>query len=144
MKSSEKPRYSIIIVDDYPFCREILERLINDILSPYKAKYEIVHANDGVEFLYYVVQHLPIICVFIDENMEYMDGSESIKILRKWESCRNLRRINVISSSAQNDEYTRKKLFDSGVDDFIKKPPEKKDIRKVFEQFGIFDKLKNE
>jgi CheY-like chemotaxis protein len=144
MKSSEKLRYSIIIVDDYPFCREILERLINDILAPYKGKYEIIHANDGVEFLYYFVQHLPIICVFIDENMEYMDGSESIKILRKWESCRNLRRINVISSSAQNDEYTRKKLFDSGVDDFIKKPPEKKDIRKAFEQFGIFEKLKNE
>ncbi len=60
MKSSEKLRYSIIIVDDYPFCREILERLINDILAPYKGKYEIIHANDGVEFLYYFHQYIQI------------------------------------------------------------------------------------
>jgi CheY-like chemotaxis protein len=120
-----------------------LEGILHEILFQYKGQYDILQAKDGIEFLYYVVQNLKIICVFIDENMEYMNGSEAVKILRNLER-KTHTKMKVFSFTAQGDEATIKKIMDSGADYCIKKPATKTQISKLFEDHHIFIKLESD
>jgi CheY-like chemotaxis protein len=60
--------------------------------------------------------------VFIDENMEYLNGSEAVQIIRKLEEKRKIKRYQIASISAFYDVYTKSRIINSGVNTIIPKP----------------------
>ena len=61
-------------------------------------------------------------CVFTDENMEYISGSEAIKILRNLEIKNKIKQVKILSISCQEDISSVKIMLDSGADLVLGKP----------------------
>lgn len=102
----------ILIVDDEPFLREML----NDILS--LAGYDVVKACNGKEGLQKIFSENPDI-VLLDCSMPEMDGYEVLTQLRKEPKFMNLPVIMLTAMSGENEEI---KGFSLGLDDYITKP----------------------
>lgn len=54
--------------------------------------------------------------------MDYVDGSTSIKIIKKLEYDNKIGKIFLVSISSSDDDYSRMKFFDCGADSVITKP----------------------
>jgi diguanylate cyclase (GGDEF)-like protein len=102
----------ILIVDDEPFLREML----NDILS--LAGYDVIKAVNGREGLEKIFSEKPDI-VLLDCSMPEMDGYEVLIQLRKEPKFMNLPVIMLTAMSGENEEI---KGFSLGLDDYITKP----------------------
>lgn len=102
----------ILIVDDEPFLREML----NDILS--LAGYEVIKAANGREGLEKIFSENPDI-VLLDCSMPEMDGYEVLTHLRKEPKFINLPIIMLTAMSGESEEI---KGFSLGIDDYITKP----------------------
>ena len=102
----------ILIVDDEPFLREML----NDILT--LAGYEVIKACNGREGLEKIFSENPDI-VLLDCSMPEMDGYEVLTQLRKEPKFMNLPVIMLTAMSGESEEI---KAFSLGLDDYITKP----------------------
>ena len=106
--------------------KQVLSQLeVNDI--------EIIELSDGIELLNTVINDKShrIKCIFTDENMEYMNGSEAVRIIRKLEQFRKIRSYEIVSITAFDDDETRKNILNSGVNSIITKPCSKSSITKI-------------
>jgi len=55
-------------------------------------------------------------CILTDENMEYINGSEAVQILRNLEKKKKIKAITIASVSAFEDEIIKSCLIKAGVD----------------------------
>jgi len=65
--------------------------------------------------------------------MDYMNGSEAIKIIRKIENMGNIKRISIISLSCHEDPAFRDKIIQSGADFILTKPLTKQSIQSLID-----------
>ena len=70
-------------------------------------------------------------CIFIDENMEYLNGSETINIIRRQEIFGRIHRYYIISLTAFEDEESKNRIIKSGCDIILNKPCTKSEISKI-------------
>ena len=49
-------------------------------------------------------------CIFIDENMDYLNGSETIKIIRKLQNMNKINSYNIVSITALEDNESKIKM----------------------------------
>lgn len=114
------PKAKIIIVDD----NEMNLKVARGLLAPLQM--QIDTAENGK-------QALEMICsnkydlVFMDHMMPVMDGIEATKRLRKMED-EYCKQIPVIALSANVLAEARKKFLEAGMNDFVAKPIEIKEI----------------
>ena len=76
--------------------RENTVNLIRIVLSVLEINdIQILELSDGIELLYTIMKNKDdqIISIFTDENMEYLNGTEAVKIIRKME---RKKKLNVI------------------------------------------------
>ena len=135
-------RIKILIVDDHKIIRKTLKNLCQKIFIKYSQKdYEIIEANDGVDIIYYLVndqsQNNKIKCVITDENMEYMNGSEAIKIVRKLEKFNKIKYTPIASITAFENNYMKDYIIKKGSDFILSKPCNESHLREFFEKFNI-------
>lgn len=76
-------------------------------------------------------------CVFIDENIEYLNGSGKVKILRHLEIKNKLHHINVVTVSCHEDNRFIDFVLNSGVDLFLSKPVSKNDLTNLLKKMNI-------
>ena len=109
----------IIVVDDQGLVRK---NRINDV--------ELIEFSDGIELLKEIIKdkNYQIIYIFTDENMEFLNGSDTVKIIRKMEENKKIQNYPIVSITAFEDTATRQKIINSGVNSIIKKPCNKPDI----------------
>ncbi|HWQ11211.1 MAG TPA: HD domain-containing phosphohydrolase [Roseiflexaceae bacterium] len=113
------PQSTILIVDDLPDSREILE----DILT--SPQHRVLLAASGQEALLQAVLQTPDL-VLLDVMMPGMDG---------FEVCRRLRadprtaEMPVILITALDDREARLRGFEAGADEFITKPVDRNELR---------------
>jgi CheY-like chemotaxis protein len=130
-------KLKILVVDDHVMVRDSIKKLVEKCLKILNLidKYEVLEGIDGVDILYHIIYDQNngnlIKCVITDENMEYINGSESIMILRNLERLKKIKSVKVASITAFDDEMTKKKIKDSGPD-FIFSKPCKLDILQTF------------
>jgi CheY-like chemotaxis protein len=98
--------------------------------------FNITEGSDGIELLNIIRldRDNKIKCIFIDENMEYLNGSETVGIIRKLEQAEKIKRNFIVSVSLYDDEYSKTKLKNSGVDEVISKPCSKSDLKNILSQ----------
>ena len=124
----------IVVVDDHKLIRENTINLFKTVLHNYNSdKYDIIEGSDGIDLLRLVMNDKEgkIKYIFCDENMEYLNGSETVKIIRNLENNKKLVKYNIISVTAFDDDQTQKRILDSGFDSVIHKPCTKSIITEI-------------
>ena len=73
-----------------------------------------------------------------DENMDYLNGSEAIKIIRNIEKRRNKKAINIISLTCNEDNRVGQIIFKAGADFILNKPLSKQSIKGLLDKKNLF------
>ncbi len=102
----------ILVVEDDPVTRLTVTKVLS------QAGYPIVTANNGSEGLSQFIEQRPSL-VLIDVMMPVMDGYESVKAIRNYET---ERAVPILMLTALDDTESIDLAFESGATDFITKP----------------------
>lgn len=140
-----KEKNKILIVDDHTFIRSSLKINLEKILRDHKVKnMEIIEGKDGVDIINYVIkdqeQNNLIKCVFSDENMEYINGSEAFEILKNLESKNKIKQIPLCSVTAYEDTerlYAKNSKYKVIFDKILIKPCSQQELLKFLQEFKI-------
>lgn len=128
-KVPEQLPQRVLIVDDQPFIRTTMRQLLNQL-----GVVETEEAADGIQALEKCDVY-DFDLIFLDIEMEPMDGEEFLRTLRAKKSPRSSE-IPVIMLTSHAEENTVLRLADIGVEGYIVKPPSvgaiKKSIERVF------------
>ena len=131
---------NIIVIDDNQLVRENTARMINSIIFNFKMNdYKILQGSDGVDLLNFVIKARSnnIKCIFTDENMIYLNGSDAVMIIRKLEQLDKVKSHHIISITAFDDIDTKNKIIKSGINQIISKPCTKTSIIDVFKKLSL-------
>jgi DNA-binding response OmpR family regulator len=109
---TERERPLVLVADDEP---DILE-LVTFRLE--RAGYEVVQARDGEEALQAATERQPDLAV-LDVTMPKLSGYDVTRQLREQDSTSEM---PVILLTARVEEADVERGFDSGADDYLKKP----------------------
>ena len=108
----------VLVVDDVPANRELLEGHLDDL------GYDVRQARDGVEALEAVAAEEPDL-VLLDIDMPRLDG---ISVCERLKSHPTRRLIPIVILTASNDRGTRLRGIAAGADDFLSKPFDAKEL----------------
>lgn len=143
----EEEKEIIVIIDDNQYNRKSVISNINKMLketnnySNNNNKYKIVEGSDGVDLLKLVIDDQlngnKIKCIITDENMEYMNGSDTVIIIRQLEQMNKIKRIKIVSCTALDDMMSKQIITKSGVDSILSKPTSVNELQKCFESLKL-------
>lgn len=102
-------RSSILIVDDDPDIRKVLNLLLN-------TTYDVAEVEDGPSAIDYIREHPETDLVLLDVMMPGMSGLETCNELRRYSNA------PVLFLTAKSAERDRISAYRSGGDDFLSKP----------------------
>lgn len=115
----------ILIADDNHIINDSHKRIIEGICKEKKLEYEIISCYDGIDLLKYICDEAyfdTIKFIITDENMDILNGSEVIKILRTIELRKKADRKIIVSITSQDDMSILKFIQESGADAIFSKP----------------------
>jgi DNA-binding response OmpR family regulator len=105
-------RRKVLVVDDDPQIRKILERILD------KARYQVVTASEGPSALAQFKEFSPQL-VILDIMMPGVSGIEVCQQLRKEYP---ERKFQVLMLSAKDSQADRRRALEYGADDYVTKP----------------------
>jgi two-component system chemotaxis response regulator CheY len=114
-----EPRPRVLVVDDDPLSRRILEQVL------VSSGYEVESAADGQEALAKVRSHRPDVVV-TDWQMPEMDGLTLCRILKGTEETRF---THVLMLSARGETEAKVTGLETGADDYLVKPVEPVELK---------------
>jgi PAS domain S-box-containing protein len=123
---------TILIVDDEPVGRRILEVLLSD------QGYTFVTASNGEEALTQAAAFMPDL-ILLDIMMPRMDGFEVCQRLR---ADPLLAEVPVVMVTALDDRDSRLRGIEVGADDFISKPIDRVEVRKRVQTIMRLDRYR--
>lgn len=104
---------TILVVDDYPMNRFILNSILHD-------EYHILEANDGVAALEIIQrEYAKLSAILLDIVMPEMDGYEVLRQVRSNDATSG---IPVIMVASTEDGEAERKSLAMGATDFVVKP----------------------
>jgi diguanylate cyclase (GGDEF)-like protein len=106
------PQWRILIADDDPYIRQLLEIVLSD------NGYEVVSASDGHELVRLAQDRAPSL-ILVDLAMPRMDGYEAIRQLRNDTRTAHVPMLILTARTGANDIVIG---FETGADDYIAKP----------------------
>ncbi len=113
-----EPAPRILVVDDEPFNRELLEAMLLPL------GYDVELAENGAECLAAIAKSPPD-TVLLDVMMPGMDG---IEVCRRIKSSQRYNTIPVVMVTALRDSEHRIAALKAGADDFLSKPVDKQEL----------------
>ncbi len=111
----------VLLVEDNPVNQYVATRFI----KKWEASLEV--ANHGKEALE-MVQQQPYDIVLMDLQMPIMDGYEATKQIRAWEQQEERSPVSIIALTASATLATKDKVKELGMDDFLTKPFDPKEL----------------
>lgn len=125
----------ILLADDNQIINEAHKNILNQVIEEKNLNVEIVLCYDGSEILKYLLSKDmkdKIKYIITDENMEYLNGSETIRIIRFLESKNVFPKTKIISLSCYEEKNMVNSFLDAGADYVLAKPLIKSAIIKIF------------
>lgn len=113
------PRNIILIVDDEPRGRELLEALLTPL------GYQLEFAADGREAYNQTVKHQPDL-ILLDVMMPEMDGFE---VCRRIRATPGIAEVPIVMVTALDDRDSKLAAIQAGADDFLTKPIDRIEVR---------------
>ncbi len=105
---------SVLIVDDEPYIRSLLEETLEEISDK---GVDIFIAENGEKGLELALAHKPNL-IFLDVMMPKMNGYEMCEAVKK----KNKMESHIIMLTAKGQEIDRKKGIDVGANEYLTKP----------------------
>jgi len=130
----------ILIVDDNQFIRESFKKICKELMIEYKLEFNIVEGNDGIDILNYIITNQIdglLKCTFTDENMEYINGTDAIRIIRNLERENKVSKNIIVSMTSYEDEGSKEFIMSAGADFIISKPYSKNQILTTLRKFNV-------
>ena len=128
-------------MDDNQPIRFSLINLLKEIFFSYDKSFDIIEAMDGIDILKIIMEDQKngnlIKCIFTDESMEYLDGSQAIEMIRKMENRNRITRCNIVTVSSFEDEFNKREILAKGADYFIEKPCRKCDLINILSELEL-------
>ena len=75
--------------------------------------------------------------------MEFINGSEAVKIVKNLENNKKIKPIIIASITSFEDNFMIKLIQNVGFNYFLHKPCAENNLRKFFEEFKIFENVNN-
>jgi len=127
-------RKIILLADDNHIINNSNKRLLMQIFKEIQIDYEIICCSDGMDILKYIMDDKTFdnVCIITDENMEYLNGSEAINIIRTIEERKVNSRKLIISLTCYEDISMINYIMKSGADTVLTKPLNKNKIKQIF------------
>lgn len=130
----------ILICDDSKVILDSLYKLLLAIPT-IKEKFEILKGTDGISILNNVLEYQSnnlLKLVISDENMELMNGSSALKLIKSMEKGQKIKlETKFVSLTAFEDANTKREIINSGFNEVLIKPASKVKILKVLKEFSI-------
>lgn len=124
-KGTEK--FTILVAEDedvnYFFIQTLFER------QPYK-KYSLIHAKNGKEAVDFCINDNNIDLVLMDIKMPVMNGHEATGLIKS-----KFPNLPIIAQTAYSTESDRETALNSGCDDFISKPINRKEFFRTINKY---------
>ncbi|KAF1841778.1 uncharacterized protein K460DRAFT_173295 [Cucurbitaria berberidis CBS 394.84] len=118
----------ILIVDDNAINRRLLSVFMKKKKLPFK------EAKDGLQALEtYKESDGKFDVILMDISMPVMDGMTSTRLIREHESDLNLKPVHIIALTGLTSASARLEAWTSGVDDFLTKPVDFKQLESLME-----------
>ncbi|WMW22202.1 response regulator [Methanolobus mangrovi] len=118
-KKIKRDRLKILIVDDEPDIPELLK------LSLISEPYDFIVAHNGEEAIELTLKELPDL-ILLDIMMPDMDGYEVVEHLKKSKAASDIPVIMISAKTAIEDKV---KGMELGIDDYISKPFDKREVK---------------
>ncbi len=118
-KKIKRKRLKILIVDDEPDIPELLQ------LSLISEPYDFIVANNGEGAIELALRELPDL-ILLDIMMPDMDGYEVVEQLKKSKAACDIPVIMISAKTAIEDKV---KGMELGIDDYISKPFDKREVK---------------
>ena len=115
----------ILVVDDNHLINEANKNIVKKWFNLIGIEVEIILCSDGIDIIRYVLNDKikkNIKCILTDENMEFINGSEAIKLIRKLESKSYIPHIPCISVTCHEDKNIVDNIYASGANRVLSKP----------------------
>ena len=119
-----KKNKKILVVDDY----EVNLILVSEILK--KEPYELIFARDGKQAVYEYKKNPDIDIILMDIKMPVLNGIKATEIIRE-----NDKNIIIIAQTAYAMNYEKKKILESGFNDYISKPIISNELRELIKKY---------
>lgn len=117
----------VLIAEDHPLNQQVVKRYIEDLGLPYhlvgNGKEAVIAASENE----YAV-------ILMDSQMPEMDGFTATNTIRKAESLKGLH-VPIIAVTAHAMKGDREKCIAAGMDDYISKPIDRAELRRVLEKW---------
>jgi CheY-like chemotaxis protein len=112
---------NILLAEDNPVNQKLAEKMLT------KSGHTVEIAQNGREALrLYSESPKETDIIFMDIQMPEMDGMEGTRAIRDFEKRQDLERVPIIAMTGQAMEGDREKCLETGMDDYIVKPINKK------------------
>lgn len=118
LPKQEMSKRSVLIVDDHPEIRYHIRQILED-------DHHIIEAAHGLEALE-ILKMNEVNLIISDLMMPWMDGFELLEAINSNE---DFRKIPVLVVSARISEEDQEKVLYHGVNDYLKKPFQKKELK---------------
>ncbi|CVL08662.1 related to nik-1 protein (Os-1p protein) [Fusarium proliferatum] len=129
-KSSFKTTTTYLLVDDNHINLMILTAFSKKMGRPY------LTAKNGSEAVQQYIEHSQHCkCIFMDISMPVMDGLEATRRIRRYERENELEPALIIALTGLASKETQKEAFNSGMDLFLTKPVQIKELRSVISSY---------
>ena len=129
----------IIVIEDQNLIRNSTIKLIETVLRDLnRPNFDVIGGCDGIDLLYYVIKdnlNSKIKCIFTDENMVYLNGSEAVRIIRKLEEMGKINKCFIVSITAFVDDYTKNNILSAGCNKIVSKPCNKSTIMEIIKNY---------
>jgi signal transduction histidine kinase len=136
-RDEQSPVKEIVIVDDNSMLLSSLKNMINKVLVKEKMDdLKITCGSDGIDLLKIIMDDQKneniIKVVFVDEFMEYMNGSDAIRIIRDLENQSKIKPLYIVKVTAMNLDKTL-----DGSNLTLEKPVREIQVRRALIEAGL-------
>ncbi len=120
-------KIKILVVEDHFINQELMKEMLDRLNCTVDTAENGKEALDRVENNHYDV-------IFMDLQMPEMDGLEATQQIRKIQQRKQIK-TPIIALTANAMQGDQKKCLDAGMDDYLSKPFEMKDIEKLLNKY---------
>jgi signal transduction histidine kinase/HPt (histidine-containing phosphotransfer) domain-containing protein len=132
----QMPCLKILLVDDVPINRKSAGLLFK------KMGHEVMAAENGIDAIK-ALQSNTFDIIFMDLEMPEMDGLKATQLIRQGEAGNNAQNTPVIAMTAHAMTEIKKKCLETGMNDFISKPVDKKSLVDLFNKLNFLQDHSN-